>query len=234
MKAILFDLDGTLLPMDSDLFMILYATEITQAFEGFEESKIIFPQIMKSIGEVVQDRTDKTNYEKFFISFEKAMTLNREAYIQVFDKFYEDRFLNIKRATSSSASMLEAVELLKEKGYRLIIATNPIFPMAANRHRIAWAGLNINDFEYISSFEENKHCKPSLEYYQEVLDKTGLKAEDVMMVGNDVQEDLVIQSLGATTYLIENHMINRKPDEVIHPDYSGSYDDFLDFVKGLS
>lgn len=234
MKAVLFDLDGTLLPMDSELFMKIYAKEVTKAFHGFEEAEMIFPQIMKSIGEVVKDREETTNFEKFFMNFEKVMPKSREEYLKVFDVFYETGFLNVKEATYTSEHIIEAVHILKDKGYQLIIATNPIFPMAANRHRIDWAGLNIDDFDHVTSFEKNKHCKPSVDFYREVLDEVGLEGHEVLMVGNDVQEDLAIQSLGAKTFLIENHMINRKPNEPVPSDHQGTYEDFLEYVKALS
>lgn len=234
MKAILFDLDGTLLPMDTEKFMKIYASEVTKAFQGFDEAEMIFPQIMKSIGTVVKSREENTNYEKFFLDFENKMPKTRHEYLEVFDKFYETGFLNVKNATSQSEHIIEAVQILKEKGYQLVIATNPIFPMAANRHRIAWAGLNIDDFDHVTSFEKNMHCKPSLEFYGEVLSEAGLKGEDVLMVGNDVQEDMVIKALGAKTYLINNYVINRLPNEEIPADYTGNYEDFLEFVKALS
>jgi len=234
MKAVLFDLDGTLLPMDTDSFMKLYAQAVTEKFSDYSEAEEIFPQIMNSVGHVIMSREDDTNYNKFFKHFEEKMPRALDAYIPRFNEFYEDGFHNIKPATSSSSDMIEAVEILKNKGYELIIATNPIFPMRANEQRIAWAGLDINDFKHITSFEVNCHCKPFVEFYQEVLRMNNLEGHDVLMVGNDVQEDLTIRALGAKTYIINNHIINRKPDVKIPADHVGSYKDFLEFVKGLN
>lgn len=104
--------------------------------------------------------------------------------------------------------------------------------MVANIKRIGWAGLNPEDFVYISSFEKNKFCKPHLDFYKEVLEANQLNPEDVLMVGNDAQEDLSVQALGIKTYLITNHLINRQ-ETLPYTNYKGSYEDFLSFVQGL-
>lgn len=233
MKTIIFDLDGTLLPMNTDHFMKLYAKSVTEAFYDFDEAKDIFPQIMTSIGVTVKSPGGKANYDKFFDHFEKHMPREKMAYIPRFNDFYDNGFLKVKEATHVSPAMVEAVKVLKKKGYKLVIATNPIFPMRANEHRIAWAGLDINDFDHVTSFERNTSCKPFLAFYEEVLQSVGVQASDVLMVGNDVQEDLVIKKLGAKTFLIDDHILNRTPEKPVDSDYIGSYEDFLTFVKAL-
>ncbi|MBI9012668.1 MAG: HAD family hydrolase [Clostridiales bacterium] len=233
MKAILFDLDGTLLPMDIEKFIYLYGKSVSEAFYDFTEVDRIFPQVMHSVKDTVMNTEKKKNFDKFFDHFEMHMPRAKEEYIKRFNEFYIEGFEKVKSATSSSAEIVEAVDILKSKGFKLIIATNPVFPMAANISRIRWAGLTIESFDYITSFEENHYCKPHLKFYKEVLEQNGLEAEDVLMVGNDVQEDLCIKSLGAKTYLLEDHIINRKPDEPIDTDFRGTYHDFLQFVKSL-
>jgi len=233
MKTIIFDLDGTLLPMETESFTKLYAKALTEAFYDFDDRNKVFKQVMHSVQATVLNKTHETNYNKFFNHFDKHMDKDVDVYIKRFDEFYASGFGQVQSATSVSEEMIEAVDLLKKKQYNLIIATNPIFPMSANKQRIKWAGLDIEKFDHVTSFESNHYCKPHLEFYSEVLEMNQLNAEDVLMVGNDVQEDLAIKALGAKTYIINNHLINRKPDKEINSDYIGSYCDFLEFVKGL-
>ncbi len=233
MKAIIFDLDGTLLPMDTNQFMKLYAQAVTEAFYDFEEAKEIYPQIMASLKVTIKSTEKRKNFDTFFEDFDLKMPRNKDVYITRFNEFYESGFEKVKEATSISDEIVEAVSILKEKGYKMIIATNPVFPMAANLHRIKWAGLDINDFIHVTSFENNHFCKPNPKFFEEVLFENNLLAEDVMMVGNDVQEDLCIKALGAKTYLVNDYVINRKPNEIIQTDHQGSYQEFLEFVKGL-
>ncbi len=128
--------------------------------------------------------------------------------------------------------MRKSIDVLKLKGYQLVLATNPIFPIKAILHRINWAGFAPEEFSYISCFEKNHYCKPQIKFYEEVLSEIGKKPEECLMVGNDVQEDMVVHSLGVKTYLVEDHLIHRT-DEPIVVDYRGSYEAFYEFVEKL-
>ena len=98
-------------------------------------------------------------------------------------------------------------------------------------HRIKWAELNPEDFSYISSYEQNYFCKPNLEFYKEVL-RAWIKPHQCMMVGNDVNDDMVASKLGIKTYLITNHLFNRFNLPVVS-DHKGTYEEFYQFVEEL-
>lgn len=232
MKHILFDLDGTLLPMDTDHFMKLYSEAVTKAFADFDAPEELFMKVMASVKHTVMDKTKKKNFDKFFDHFSTLVTEDVNTYIEHFNAFYEAGFEEVKAATRQSQAMLEAVKILREKGYKLYIATNPIFPMLANEKRIEWAGLDQNHFEYVSCFENNHYCKPHLEFFEEVLESNNLDPDQVLMVGNDAQEDLAIKALGVKTYLITDHLIDRA-GHIKQSDFAGDYGSFLEFAKSL-
>ena len=59
-----------------------------------------------------------------------------------------------------------------------------------------------------------------------------LGVENCLMVGNDVEEDMVVAKMGMDHYLITDHVMQ----EDVIPDFvkrSGDYADFLNFVKDL-
>ena len=232
MDTIIFDLDGTLLPMDVNHFMTSYQEALEAYFEPLNPQSNLFLQVMASVKHVIETKNHQTNENKFFDHFFNDFTGSKDLYIDHFNQFYETDFSLAQKSTKVSKEMIEAIKILKEKNYKLIIATNPIFPMVANIKRIGWAGLDPEDFDYISSFEKNKFCKPHLDFYKEVLNANHLNPDNVLMVGNDAQEDLSVQALGIKTYLITNHLINRQ-ETLPYTDYKGSYDDFLNFVKNL-
>lgn len=232
MKTILFDLDGTLLPMDVNKFMYLYSQAMTEAFHDFDQPDQLFKHVMASVNHTIVNKEKVKNYDKFFGDFRNRVNGSLESYLDRFDIFYDHHFSKAQASTYVSNEVVEAIKILKSKGYQLIIATNPIFPMVANQHRIKWAGLDAKDFDYISCFEENHYCKPNLEFFQEIMTLNNLNPEDVLMVGNDVQEDLIVKRLGVKTYLIDDHLIHRTDDKIVS-DYQGNYKDFLTFVKSL-
>lgn len=231
-NTIIFDLDGTLLPMNIDKFMKIYFDEMSNHFKDIISPKKLIDNIWASTRAMVINTEDKTNEEVFMSDFSKRIDENLECYLEEFDKFYDDGFLKTKNAVEENDLVKKSINMLKDKGYNLVLATNPLFPKKAIIHRIKWANLDPNDFTYITSYENNHYCKPQIKFYEEVLSDIGKTPNECIMVGNDVQEDLIAGKLGIKTYLIKDHIIHRTDDEIA-ADYIGDYNDFYQFVKNL-
>jgi len=232
MNTILFDLDGTLLPIDMQLFEKIYFQELCLYFKDLLPSDKLIKFIWDSIKSMVQNLENKTNEKVFFESFREKVNDDITIFENRFNEFYDSNFHKVKEAVKDIPAIRESIKILKDKGYNLVIATNPLFPKKAIYYRIEWAGLNPEDFIYITTFEKNHYCKPQLLYYEEILKDIKKLPEECLMVGNDVQEDLVAAKLGIKTYLITDNILNRGKDKIIS-DYIGNYEDFLKFVKKL-
>lgn len=231
--TILLDLDGTVLSMDMDLFMKIYFSEMSKAFSDLPEDRDVAKNIWVAIDATIKN-TDPglCNEEVFMDTYAKLISGDINDHKQRFDAFYDAGYLKAKDCVHENEWMGRSIRLLQEKGYQLVLATNPIFPLKAILHRITWAGFEPEEFSYISSFEKNHYCKPQIKYYEEVLNQIGRIPEECLMVGNDVQEDMIISELGVKTYLIDNHILNRTT-EPIQVDYQGDYEAFFNFVKEL-
>ena len=92
--------------------------------------------------------------------------------------------------------------------------------------------MDAGDFELITTYEDCRFCKPNPAYFQEILTELGLRPEECLMVGNDVEEDLVIRSLGVKTFLVTDTLENKKGLPV-ETDYRGTLEELLEFVKEL-
>ncbi len=231
-NTIIFDLDGTLLPMDTEAFMMEYNKLLGAYFMDIVDPNMFIKAMWQSTKETIENLEARKNYEVFKEAMKKKIDGDVDLYYKRIYEFYDDAFLKLGEYAGSSPEIVEAISVLKTKGYRLIIATNPLFPMKANHHRISWAGLSPEDFDYISCFEENHYCKPHLDFYEEVLSINNIDVNTALMVGNDVDEDLIARDLGLMTYLIEDHLLHRS-GKAIETDYRGCYEDFLNFVKAL-
>ena len=77
-----------------------------------------------------------------------------------------------------------------------------------------WAGLSPEDFEFYTVFENSSFCKPNLKYYEEILEKIGCKAEECIMVGNDVSEDMITEQLGMQVFLLTHSLINKENKDI--------------------
>lgn len=232
MNTILFDLDGTLLPMDVEEFTHRYFGLILQTMneKGFD-GKMILDAILSSTKAMILNDGKKTNEEVFWENFTSLTNLSRDLMEPHFNDFYEHVFDQIDSHVQSE-NMKQAVNILKEKNYRLILSTNPLFPRIATMKRIQWAGLDPNDFDYITTYENSSACKPNLAYYEEIMNKLDLDIKECMMIGNDVQEDGILEKIGIPVYLISDYLLNRNNQKITTFEMTDS-DAFLKYVQNL-
>ena len=70
------------------------------------------------------------------------------------------------------------------------------------------------------------------EYYKEILAKLDLKAEECVMVGNDVNEDMVAEKLGMKVFLLTDCIINKDNKDIsVYP--NGGFDQLKEFIEKL-
>lgn len=232
LTTVLFDLDGTLLPINMQEFESIYFSLLTEAFKDIASPKEFMAQIGSAITAMVKNTEPRTNEDVFMTTLKNTVQDKFPLYEETFTHFYNHGFDGLRRAVQDTPAMRKATEILKTKGYDLVIATNPLFPKLAIDKRITWTGVDRSLFSYVTSFEENHYCKPNLEYYSEILETLGKSPEECLMVGNDALEDLAAGKLGLKTYLITDHLLNRH-QVAIEADHVGSYDDFLQFAQTL-
>ncbi|XMB72053.1 HAD family hydrolase [Mycoplasmatota bacterium WC30] len=231
-NTILFDLDGTLLPMDLNKFMTIYFKLLAKHLQESIDPNKITDIMMECTTLMVNNTEPIINQEVFMKRFSELVGGDSNLYLAKFHEFYDNQFQEVQKSTWQNEDIIKSVKLLKEKGYKIVLATNPLFPMRANHHRIRWAGFKPDDFIYISSFEKNSYCKPHLEYYKEVLSEINKLPDECMMVGNDAYEDMVSGKLGLKTFLITDCLVN-KHDLEIKADNIGTYKEFNEFAKNL-
>jgi FMN phosphatase YigB (HAD superfamily) len=234
MNTVIFDLDGTLLPMpDQDLFLNTYFKALAKKLVPYG---INAQELIKAVWEgtkamITNDGT-KTNEERFWDTFCAVLGDEVRKLESVFEDFYTNEFNETKCATSENPLAKECIHMLKEKGYRLILATNPVFPRVATFARIKWAGLNPEDFELITTYENSSYCKPNLDYYREILKTIGKEPGECMMVGNDVKEDMGVLKLGMDAFLLKDCLINTGNVDISHLK-QGNFNDLLVLIKSL-
>jgi FMN phosphatase YigB (HAD superfamily) len=231
-NTILFDLDGTLLPMDFERFIKLYFYEIGQYFRDLIEPEQLVRNILDATEFMVRNDGSRTNEAAFFERFVTLIEGDPAVYRERFVTFYDSAFSKTRAASFEIPEVIKSVRLLQEKGYQLVLATNAIFPEQAVHHRIRWTGLKPEEFAYIASFERNHYCKPNPLFFTELLDEIEKSPGDCLMVGNDAQEDLAAQKAGIATYLVTDCLLHRGGGP-ISSDYQGTFREFLGFAGQL-
>ena len=231
--TVLFDLDGTLLPMDQDVFVSAYMKGLaaTAAPCGYEPTEFV-KAVMYGTGAMVKNDGTKTNEKAFWDTLAGIYGDKIYGHTHIFDEFYRTEFQNVSKVCGYTQKSAELIAKVKELGFRVALATNPLFPVIATESRIRWAGLNKEDFEMFTSFETSNFSKPNLKYYIEVCERIGVKPEECLMVGNDVGDDMVAEQLGMKVFLLTDCLINKENKDIsIYP--NGSFDELIAYIDKL-
>ena len=210
-KAVFFDLDGTLLPMELDEFMGAYFGTLAQHMERVG----IDPQAGKAgmkagVAAMMSSDGSATNHDVFWSAFCEALGSAADpAQLEaLMAPYYETDFGTIGKNVAPNPASAQAVRTLKEKGYRLVCATMPMFPRRAVEWRLSWAQVDPDAFELITTYENSRSTKPRAAYYQGILDATGLAGEEVLMVGNNTKEDGAAAQVGCDVFLVTDFLLD--------------------------
>lgn len=236
-KAVLFDLDGTLLPLDTYAFIKQYMQDISeysvqQGYLGPVENCIsVIWEACKFVWESTDTTT--TNCDVFWRAF-TSLTGEKylESYERVFHDYYTERYPSLGEQYGKNPYSLKAVEIVKQQGKKLILATNPVFPLIAIEERMRWAGMPINSFELITSYENMNLAKPHQGYYEQILRFLNLSPEECIMVGNDVRDDILpSMAVGMQSYFLTDFALHA--DELPEHIPSGGFPDLCTWLQTL-
>ena len=232
LTTVLFDLDGTLLPMDQEKFIRGYFGALIRKFAplGYDPERMQ-RALMAGIEAMIKNDGRITNEEVFWNTFAEAFP-NALADKVHFEAFYRNEFQGVKNCCGFNAQSASAVQEIKEMGLRVILATNPLFPAVATQSRIRWAGLEPEDFKWVTTYENSSFCKPNPAYYEQILAHLGVSAQECLMVGNDLEEDMIARKLGMKVFLLTDCLINRKREDIEqYP--NGGLDELMTYITEL-
>lgn len=232
-KTVLFDLDGTLLPMDQDEFIKAYFGSIAKklAPHGYDPQELI-GAIWSGTKAMVKNNGSMTNEQAFWADFSAHYGENARADEPLFDEFYASEFGKIQAVCGFDSRAAQIVHQIKARGLQVVLATNPIFPAVATRQRIAWAGLQPEDFELFTTYENSNFCKPNLDYYRQILNRLELDPAQCLMVGNDVGEDMIAEKLGMKVFLLTDCLINKDNTDISRYPH-GSFPELKVYLENL-
>ena len=228
--AILFDLDGTLLPMDLDAFTNHYFNLVAEHFGrlGIQPEPVL-RAVMLGTQSMIQNDGTRSNAQRFRDCFAQQMGTRAPALIRAFDGFYNDAFHQARTSTQSNPDAVAAVAAARQKASRVVLATNPLFPAAGIQARLSWIGLHLSDFDCVTTYENASFCKPNPAYYTQIIQSLNLTGKHLLMIGNDIREDAeAAQAAGLATYLVTDCLIDHGMCADIYQ--HGSFRQMLDML----
>lgn len=208
-KNYLFDLDGTLLPLNEEKFVQIYFSLLAKKFQELKlDPNVMMNKLLLGTKAMIDNNGRKSNENVFWDVFYPDLDKQQELKTDL-EAFYREEFELVKESSNPSELSAKIIQILKQKDKRIILATNPIFPAVATEKRLQWAGLNAADFELITTYENSRFAKPSIDYYEDIITRLQLYPEETIMIGNDALEDMVASQLGLETFLVTDCLNNK-------------------------
>lgn len=207
MNTIFFDLDGTLLPMDAKSFEHAYFNGLCKVLPELAPDHLI-KSVWAGTKAMINNDGSTTNRLAFADTFSKLTGIDFFEAEPRFEEYYRTGFQDCIHACQLTELSRNIVHILQEKGYKVVIATNPLFPQIATYSRLNWLGLSPEEFSLVTTYENSHYAKPNPAYYQEICQKLSLNPADCLMVGNDAAEDGAALKIGMPILLVTDCLIN--------------------------
>ena len=210
-KAILFDLDGTLVQMPSQVWeaqlsKIYYMLAVENGYDGNEFLK----SVAVGYSAMKHNKTQKYNSAVFMQEFNRDNKYNVKRVEAFTEEFYLNRLNEYKKYVEKELNLKENFANIRKRDIKIVLATNPVMPLSSINARLSWCGLNESDFDFITHYKNCKRTKnDKVDYYADLLKRIKVKPHEVLMVGNNVEEDMVAAKLGCRVFLVNTYLIDK-------------------------
>lgn len=222
-RAILFDLDGTLLDNDMDVFLPHYFRMLSARVAHLMPADAFMAHLMRSTELMLANDGRATNQDVFDAAFFPLAGHSREELEPLFQGFYADDFAALRQYTRCKPEAPQVVQQAFDLGLDVVIATNPLFPATAVEWRLEWAGVAGFPYHLVTSYENSRAAKPNLRYFQGILETIGQPADAALVVG-DEDMDMVAGHLGCQTFLVPGSR-TKLSSNTPEPTYRGTLGD---------
>jgi FMN phosphatase YigB (HAD superfamily) len=246
LKAVLIDLDNTMILYDEPAFYERYFDVIIPRFEDIIPPNLFRDRLLRAIL-ALPNQTGAGNNRDFFLDrFCSGFKNKRSDIWQRFMAFYETGYDTLKPPVTLPGDLVSVLDRLHGAGLRLVVASNPLFPEIALKKRMAWGNLPTGCFELMTHMENMCYVKPQAAYYRDICRKLGEPPEACLMIGNDPVNDMAAKLAGLKTYhTIETGDFtyaslslpsgtDQGQPEIPTPDFTGSFSQVIPVADRLT
>jgi pyrophosphatase PpaX len=197
-NTILFDLDGTLIDTN-ELIISTYLHTLEKYFPGKYKRQDVLPFLGPTLHEVFE-AMDPERVEEMVLEYRTYNLANHDALVKEF------------------VGVMETIETLKKKGYKLAIVTT-------KREDVAFKGLRLMKldpfFDVMIAYDHVKKVKPDPEPIFLALEKLDSKPEETLMVGDNFHDVLAGKNAGTKTAGVawtikgRDYLVKYEPDYML-------------------
>jgi FMN phosphatase YigB (HAD superfamily) len=220
-RAVLLDLDGTLLPIDFEVFFAKYVKRLV----GWYHAKMgidIRTALRAATDQMMRNTGPDTNADVFWSTAAPMLSRTVDELLESYAEFLRLEGPLLKEDVKADPAAASVVAACRAAGKRVVLATSPVFERSMLELRLSWADLDPATFDLVTTIREMRACKPNVAYFREIAERLDVEPADCLMVGNDVTMDLVpARRVGMRTCLVAGPHTARN-DSGFTPDYEGS------------
>jgi FMN phosphatase YigB (HAD superfamily) len=210
-RYVLLDLDDTLLQNSMDTFIPPYFKALVGHLNPYVKPEIMLPALQAGTDAMQHNTNPACTLEQVFDTvFYPAVGIPKEQLCPHLEDFYARVFPTLRVHTRQLPAGQNLVQRLLQEDFKLVIATNALFPRSAVLHRLDWAGLgaDIISYELIASYEQFHFAKPSPNYYRDILSFLRAEPDECVMVGNDLEADILpANAVGIQAYHLSDMIL---------------------------
>ncbi|MDO3377616.1 HAD family hydrolase [Geoalkalibacter halelectricus] len=230
-RAVLFDLDGTLLQVEMNSFIPAYVGGLAAHFSDLAPRSRFVDTVISATFALLRDDGDQcTNQQLFLGALQRHLGIAPEEFGRRFENYLDDGLHGLAPLIEPLGLARDILALCFERDWTVVIATNPVFPRQLVEARLRWGGLDEFPYHLVTSYENTRFCKPHPGYFTDILDGFGLAPEECLMVGNDTEHDLAAGLVGIPTWLVDTWLIDRLGG-AYQSDYRGDHQNLLTFLQ---
>jgi len=224
-QAILFDIEGTLINLDTAKFIQNYLGILAPRFAHLLSPDKFTKHLLKSIDNIQKEpKPGQTVVQTFLDDLSKATGQSVQVLRPIFEEFYAADFPALRCLVQANPQGVKVVEYAIQQGFLTAILSNPLIPLIAMEEQIRWAGLTPEHFKVIATLDNFHYCKPHPGFFQEVADNLGFRPQNCLIVTKNI-DDLICKELGMKTFVVDGIGLE------VQTDYSGSLDDLYRLIS---
>lgn len=201
-KAVLFDMDGTLLDIDFGGFLDEYMKGAVARFHDVGPVEEVARQLVNSTMAMIKNKEpDRTILDAFVDDFFPALGLPKEEMAR-FIEFYREDYPGLHHWAKPVEGAREIIQAAFDRGYKVAVATAPLFPQEAIRERLRWGKVDDFDYDFVAGADVMHTSKPFPGYYLQIAEKLGVEPEACLMIGDELEMDGAAVQVGMRTLLV--------------------------------
>ena len=135
-KIILFDLDGTLLDINLDLFVSQYTKLWAQSVAHLISFNKFIAKVLKASKAVEENTGENSNADVYFNAFFPIEGYTHEDLEPFFNNFYETDVSKLHQFAQRKPEARKAIQTAFDKGYDVTIATTLLLPAFVIEQRL--------------------------------------------------------------------------------------------------